>query len=87
MPAQQRRRLHDEQRLVPCPGEPGGRHHPPSIGGGELGACDLAVQHEQLLSEQGVLCDELRTSAESIAHDRRDLAKGVTGDQHSEQPE
>jgi hypothetical protein len=63
MPAQQRRGLHENQRIPPPPRERGCQHHPPTIHLRELRTLDLPPEHDELLPEQRVLGHELHPGA------------------------
>jgi len=55
VPAQQRRRLDEEEGLPPGADMPGEQHQERPIRGRHDRALDAATQHEQLPAEEGVL--------------------------------
>ena len=63
VPAQQGIGLHNVESLLPEPGKSGKQDqtHPVSVG--KLRALDLALEHDQLLSQHGVLNDQLLAAA------------------------
>ena len=66
MPAQQGVRLNDEKGLLPEGRRPGQEQEPESIPIAESGVFDLALKDDQLLSQEGVLGDELGLAADRI---------------------
>jgi hypothetical protein len=71
MPAQDRLRPEDEQRLPPVPHLAREHHHECAIGTHAVRPLARAVEHEELLAQQQVLGDELRLAARQIG-DRAD---------------
>ena len=71
MPAQQGVRLNDEQRLLPEGRRPGQEQEPESVTIAELRVFDLALEDDQLLSQEGVLGDKLGLAANGILGDSR----------------
>ncbi|HSH79826.1 MAG TPA: hypothetical protein VLA19_14975, partial [Herpetosiphonaceae bacterium] len=66
MPAQERLRLDDEERLPPRSDAARQEHQERPVGGSAVGALDAAPQDEELLSQQGVLGEQLRLAAWQI---------------------
>ena len=59
VPAQQRVRLHDEQRGAPAADQARQEDEAEAVGGGEHGPLDLAAEDHELLAQEGVLGDQL----------------------------
>ncbi len=66
MPAEQGRRLDDQQRLTPGPEVAGEQQQECPIGRGAARALDAAPEDEELLAQEGVLGDEGGTAAHEI---------------------
>ena len=67
MPAQQSIRLDDVQGLLPELGAASQQHQAKTVVVGQLGPFDLALEHNELLTEHGILGDEIRLAAGHIS--------------------
>ena len=66
MPAEKGIRLNNEERLFPTAGSPCEQHQKYLIRPGTHWALHLTAQNDELLTKQGVFCDEVRLGAGQI---------------------
>ena len=60
---EERVRLDDVQRLLPEAGAARQKNEANTVAVGQLRTFDLASEDDELLAEQGVLCDQIRPAA------------------------
>ncbi len=76
MPAQQRVRLHDEQRGAPPTDEARQEDEAEAVGGGGHGPLDLAGEDHELLAQEGILGDQRGLRPSEIADCSTDARSG-----------
>jgi len=77
MPAEQGRRLDEQQCLAPGPEAAGEQHEERPIGRRAAGSLDAAPEDEERLAQEGVLRDERGPTAHEVGEGaRRDALRG-----------
>jgi hypothetical protein len=66
MSAQESLWLEDQQGLFPMGEATGQDEEPEAVGSGQTGFLDLAVEEDQLLAEQSILCDQFGSTEREI---------------------
>jgi len=85
VPAQERLWLHDEDRLPPSPDAARQDHQERPVDGAAAGALDAAAEDEELLAQQRVFGDQLRSTAAQIRQQPGGLGRPgrLRGGQHA----
>ncbi len=67
MPAEQGLRLDEQQGLAPGPAPAGQEHEQRAVGRGAARALDGAPEHQELLTQEGILRDEGGATAHEVS--------------------